>query len=305
MSVPIDQQLAISNGSASSRARTSVSNLWLSCRPSEIVLAVYFLHTALWGTLRGLPVPELLFAWLLPFLLVFLCVCQTRNRKHWSDICRDWASLPLILVGYWQVNWFHSPPLLELQQAFVGVDRFLLDSLGLRRWIESCGALIPTLLELSYLLLYTIPPMSLAALYLTGNRRRVDRFLLTLFLGAFTAYLLLPHFPTLQPRFAFPGADLPPYHSIFRALNVWLLGHFDIANSVFPSGHVAVAFSAAFGLRRAAPSASWLYRGVTVLACLVFLATFYGRYHYSADGFASLTISFVAWKTSEVIYPDA
>ena len=53
---------------------------------------------------------------------------------------------------------------------------------------------------------------------------------------------------------------------------------------MFPSGHVAVAFSSAFGMLRALPEVRWAGIGLTVYASLVFLATIYGRYHYAGDG---------------------
>ena len=49
-------------------------------------------------------------------------------------------------------------------------------------------------------------------------------------------------FSSVSPRLAFPSESLPAWHSVWRTINIWLLDHGDIDSSVFPSGHVAVAF---------------------------------------------------------------
>jgi hypothetical protein len=108
-------------------------------------------------------------------------------------------------------------------------------------------------LELCYGLLYAVAPISVGVLYLYRQRRRVDTFLSCLLLGTLITYLLLPYFPSLSPRVAFPGQDLPAYDTPFRRLNLWLLNNCDIRASVFPSGHVTLGFSAAFAMFVAMP----------------------------------------------------
>ena len=72
----------------------------------------------------------------------------------------------------------------------------------------------------------------------------------------------------------------------------------DIGTSVFPSGHVAVAFSSAFGMLRAVRSRPGIWVPVFVVATLVYAATIYCRYHYAVDGLASIGIAALAWKVS-------
>ena len=69
----------------------------------------------------------------------------------------------------------------------------------------------------------------------------------------------------------------------------------------FPSGHVAVAFSSGFGLLRAMPRKRWWWSAIFATATMVYIATVYGRYHYAADGIASIGISTAAWWVSGVI----
>jgi len=78
----------------------------------------------------------------------------------------------------------------------------------------------------------------------------------------------------------FLGQDLPSYATPFRRFHLWMLGNDGIHTSVFPSTHVAGAFAAAFGAFRTLPERRWVGRSLLVIASLIAIATFYGRYHY-------------------------
>jgi membrane-associated phospholipid phosphatase len=272
-----------------------------SLRAGETVAVAYFGYTAVLASLHRLSLPLVFIAWLVPMGLWTLASIENRYSRNWSSIARDWVPLALILAGYWELNWFAGPATSHWNNLWIGFDRLLLNQLGLRAAIETFGGAVPGTLELVYLLLYTIPPVCMAALYLNGARKRSDRFLFTLLLGTFAAYALIPFFPTASPRTVFPNEDLPHYASVWRSLNVWLLDRYDISTGIFPSGHVAVAFSCGFGLLRALPEKRWWWGGTFAVATLVFVATVYCRYHYAADGIASIGISTAAWLVSGVI----
>jgi membrane-associated phospholipid phosphatase len=167
----------------------------------------------------------------------------------------------------------------------------LLSDWGLRAATEQFGTLVPIILELAYLILYAVLPLSIATFYLRHERDRLDDFIFPFLVGTLTVYALLPHFPVEGPRLAFTGQDLPKVNTVFRRLNVWILDHWDIELSVFPSGHVAAAFSAAFAMGLAVPERRALAGTLLGLAVLVWINTVYGRYHYAADGFAGLAVS--------------
>jgi len=272
-----------------------------NCRAGEAVAITYFFYIAVLASVYHLSGPVRLTAWVVPIVLLTLTSIEGCYSRRWSSIARDWAPLALILVGYWQLAWFSRPASSLWNYRWIGFDRLLLNHLGFRALLEAFGRTIPWTLEVVYLLLYTIPPLCMAALYLGGARNRVDRFLFTLFLGTFAAYALLPYFPTASPRVAFPNEDLPHYSSIWRAFNIWLLDRYDISTSVFPSGHVAVAFSSGFGLLRALPQRRWWWGTIFAAAVLVLAATVYCRYHYAADGAASVGISVLAWLISGLL----
>jgi hypothetical protein len=262
----------------------------------EKFLFAYFIYTALLACIYSEPALHRLLAWMLPIGFWLVAVIETRWSRRWSRVVRNIGSLGFIPVAYWQADWVAFVGTERWQNTWVTWDRLLLDRLGVRATLEAFGALIPSLLEASYLLLYCIPVFCVAALYLGGNANRVHSFLATLYFGTLTAYALLPYFPTVSPQLAFQNRDLPHYGGLCRSMNIWMLSHYDIKSSVFPSGHVAVAFSSAFGLLRAVPERRWLWRGSFVAASLVFIATVYSRYHYCADGLASIGISALTWR---------
>jgi len=283
------------------RNRTFASANSRRLRAGETVAITYFVYTAVLASLHGLSPAVVITAWLVPVALWTVAAIETRYSQQWSNMARDWVPLALILAGYWELNWFAGPATSHWNNLWIGFDRLLLNQLGLRAAIETFGAAAPGTLELVYLLLYTIPPVCMAALYLSRARNNSDRFLFTLLLGAFAAYALIPYFPSASPRTVFPNEDLPHYASVWRSWNVWLLDRYDISTGVFPSGHVAVAFSCGFGLLRAMPEKRWWWGGIFMAATMVFIATVYGRYHYAVDGIASIGISIAAWLVSGVI----
>jgi membrane-associated phospholipid phosphatase len=157
-------------------------------------------------------------------------------------------------------------------------------------------------LEFFYFLMYAIPPLALLALYRMHQRSRVDQFLFTFLVGTLATYALLPFFPCEAPRFVFAGEDLPAVNTIFRTLNVWLLDHCDIRTSVFPSGHVTAAFSAAFGMLLAFPEKKRVGLVLLIAAAVIAITTVYGRYHYVVDGIAGLVISIAAASFSAAFF---
>ncbi len=273
-------------------------------RRAETIVLAYFVYVALAVSVRR-PSVHLLIAWAIPLFLAGLIALQSRYSRGWSRVTRDWAALGLILIAYREIDWFAGPPASAWQGTWVNWDRWILNDGGLRAAIESMGWVVPSGLEFVYLLLYAIPPFCMGALYWNGQRSQIDRFLTTLFLGTCCAYALLPYFPSVAPRVAFPDQDLPTFGGIFRSTNLWLFEHGDISTSVFPSGHVAVAFSAAFGMMRALPAKRHLWMFLFGVAIAVFIATIYCRYHYAVDGLASIGVTAVAWIASEAMDRDA
>lgn len=270
-------------------------------RPSEWILIAYFVHSAALALWRGIPLPQQLLALAMPVVIWLLASLETKNSVPWSSVTRDWLPLGLVLFGYLQVNWFAGSPMDEWQRTWVRLDRAILDGWGLRTMVESTGWWGPSLLEGCYLLTYAVPAICLGVIHWHGRRGRNDRFLRVFLLGTLGTYALLPYFPSVAPRLAFPGMDLPTVIVPLHQLNLWILGHFDIQTSVFPSGHVAAACAAAFGLWRAIPERRWLSGLAFLQVALVLAAIIVGRYHYAVDGMAGVGVSVLAFVVVEAM----
>lgn len=267
-------------------------------RSAEWIAIVYFSYTAMLTFSRGIGFDRVATAASAPLLIWVLAMSESAISRPWSRVCRALLPTALILAAYWQIEWFRAPPLEQFQRTWAGWDEQVLTHWGLHSLIEILGPAGPLLLDASYLLLYTVPPLCVVMLVSAGHGHRVDRFLTTLLMGTFAAYALLPHFPSIAPRVVFPGDLLPTFTTPVRQFNLFVLDHLDISTSVFPSGHVAVAFSSAFGMLRALPRLRWPALALGIYALLVFVATIYGRYHYAADGLASIALSVGAWRVS-------
>jgi membrane-associated phospholipid phosphatase len=236
---------------------------------------------------------------LLVNLLVLSCyalVAYADSLRHREllGVARDWFPFCLLLLAYREMGWFALPhPGHALEQAWVVWDRMVLAGGG-RAVVECLGPVLPSLLEICYSLVYALGPFAVAVLYLYRRRERVDTFLFVLTMGVLLCYAQFPLWPSEPPRTVFPGDNFPSYDTVFRRFNWWLLGGYGMHTSVFPSAHVAGAFSAALGMRRALPEHPWVWRLLLAMAVLIATATVYGRYHYLADASAGLAMALVA-----------
>jgi membrane-associated phospholipid phosphatase len=272
-------------------------------RPCEWVLIAYF------GIAAVRTAPRAQWVWLAAIAIFAgagscaLARAETRTGRRVFAMARDWLALPFVLIAYWSVAWVRDGVAIHsFQGSWIVLDRFLFRDLGLKAAIESFGPLLPFGLEVCYGLLYILPMAALAALYAGGRRPRAERFLFVLLLGTFTTDTLMPLFPSTDPRLRFPGEDLPAWLTAGRALNLWVLDHFDIRASVFPSGHVTAALSTAFGMWLAWPERKRVGLAFFLMACAVALAAVYGRYHYLADALGGAAVSLAAAGAGALLY---
>ena len=223
------------------------------------------------------------------------------------SVLRDALTQVLVVLAYREMGWFAQPHLGHaLEESWVIWDRVLLRGGG-RAVLEGIGPAFPSVLEISYALVYTLAPFGVAMLYVYRRRERVDQFLFIFALGVLLCYGQFPFWPSDPPRVLFLGEDLP-YDTIFRRFNLWMLGNYGIRTSVFPSAHVAGGFAVAFGAWRTLPEHKWVSRVLLVMAILIGIATVYGRYHYLVDALAGLTMAIVAlaisgrfWRCSKTV----
>lgn len=267
-------------------------------RATEFLFIVYFAYVACVASFFA--IPRWADAW-----LVFVGATAGLVLIAWRfanplRFARDWIPLGLLLFAYRQMDWFTDPPRrIDLETLWRGWDTKLLVDWHLQAAIESAGPLIPELLELCYLLIYAVGPLTVAALYLTHRREYVDRALLLTLGGTLLSYAFFPYFPTAPPRAIF-AMPTPAVQTALRHVNLWIVNGAGIGSSVFPSAHVSGAFSAAFALILYLPRASKWKWGVLVYAGVVAIATVYGRYHYAADAVAGIGVSLVALGLANV-----
>jgi membrane-associated phospholipid phosphatase len=272
--------------------RATLQRLTAGIRPSEwVVLAFLFYAEALASAVPALQVKVALWNSAILLAYAFLLYGHSIKPTVASSVARDWFPLAVVLFAYREMGWFAQPHVgAMLESRWIVWDRLLLRGGG-KAAVEVFGPVLPSILEIAYSLVYTLAPFSVAFLYLTGRRDRVDQFLFVFVLGVLVCYAQFPFWPSEPPRVVFFGQDSPTYDTIFRRFNLWMLGNYGIHTSVFPSAHVAGAFAAAFGMRRAAPNARGVTRFLFVIAILIAAATFYGRYHYVADVAAGFLIA--------------
>ncbi|HUS07392.1 MAG TPA: phosphatase PAP2 family protein [Bryobacteraceae bacterium] len=258
----------------------------LKPRTSEWILAAYFAYTSILALLLSLQPGMTARILSVNTALVLLYALVLRAR-----ILRDWMPLTLVLLAYKEMGWF-APSWHDyrLEKSWVVLDRLVLGDWRLRNLIESLGPVIPSVLELCYLLVYALPVVIMAMLYIFGLRDRAGVFLTYYLLGLFLSYVQFPFWPSEPPRTVFPGENAPLIDTFLRRANLFLVGTQGIHTSVFPSAHVSGALAAAFGVRRAVPEKPWFWRGVLIYALLVAVATVYGRYHYLVDAIAGLGV---------------
>ncbi len=232
----------------------------------------------------------------LAVILIYSAIARLDSLKPRLalSVVRDWMPLALILLAYREMGWLALPhPGHALEAHWVVWDRAILRG-GAKTLIEAFGPVLPSLLEIAYALVYALAPFSLAMLYVYGRRDQAGRFLFIFAVGVLLSYAQFPLWPSDPPRVVFAGQDFPLYDTIFRRFNLWMLGNYGIHTSVFPSAHVAAAFSAAFGISRVTPRPRWLTRFLYSMAALIAVATVYGRYHYSADAAAGFLMAVFA-----------
>lgn len=277
-------------------------------RRSELLLSAYFLYVCVVAAFRPIA-PEIrtLIFTCNAAVIFWFCLFAWAHKDRgffFLDYVRDWYPLPLILLAFRQMGWMALPhPNRNFEDYWVQWDRLLLHHWGLQPAIESLGPLLPNLLELSYLLVYAVPVLTTAVFYCLGARQRLDDAYSILLFGTLTTYALYPYFPSEPPRAVFPAADLPLAGAI-RTLNLRILGQYGIHASVFPSGHSAAAFSAAFAVMKLLPAHPWAGRAFLALATSIAIATVYGRYHFAVDAVAGLAMAVLslllsrAWRST-------
>ncbi len=238
--------------------------------------------------------PILIFALVVVALTAVACAeCYWMPRTF--DFARDWLPIYLMLIAFRELNWFTPIQYTgALERSWIRWDYFVLSHWRLTAIVNGAGVLIPSYLELCYVLVYAVGAVCISILYVTHRRARVDSWLVVYLAGTLLAYCLVPFFPSQPPRLLFTDAGSAPMSSALRRFNLYILNSSSIHSGVFPSAHVSSAFSAAWGMLLVLPRRKRYGYCLAVYAASVAIATIYGRYHYAVDTLAGFGISLIA-----------
>lgn len=266
------------------------AGLWQRLRTPEKVAAAYFGYVSLLAAVLPVATDMRLQVWAVNLLLGCLMVWLSQDRY---PSLRDWLPAPLILLAYKEMGWLAQPHTsIERETGWVYWDRLLLQDWGLKALLEAAGPAIPGLLELCYLLVYAMIPVSIALATIYA-RDRVEELTLPLLVTCLVTYGLFPYFPSEPPRTVFPTDLVPTYQTVFRQINWYICGGYGIHTSVFPSGHVSSAIAASVGVYRLMPERRWAWVTLSLVSAGIFAATIYGRYHYVVDSLAGAGVAVV------------
>jgi membrane-associated phospholipid phosphatase len=193
------------------------------------------------------------------------------------SVLRDWLTVALFLVPYWQTGQFFQGPNHKLEQRLLTFDRWLMPQTARTSGTSRTG--FGLALEIAYLFCYPLVPLGLLAMYAAGQREHVARFWLVVLIATYLCYAMTPFVPAYPPR-DLAGGQAPARVGKARVFNRWILKHGSIHAISFPSAHVASTFAVALVLLEFAPLLGAVFLFVSIW---IALGAVVGRYHYALD----------------------
>jgi len=194
------------------------------------------------------------------------------------SVLRDWLTVALFLVPYWQTGQFFQGPNHRIEERLLAFDYWLMPRAAATSGTARTG--LGLILELAYLFCYPLVPLGLLALYVAGQRDHVSSFWLVVLVATYSCYAITPFVPAYPPR-DLAGSQPPAAQTgKARVFNRWILKHGSIHAISFPSAHVASTFAVSLVLLRFAPLLGLIFLFISVW---ISLGAVIGRYHYALD----------------------
>lgn len=216
---------------------------------------------------------------LVPLVAVTLARATARFLPPlYVSILRDWLTVGLFLVPYWQTGQFFQGPNHKLEQRLLTFDRWLMPRTAKTSGTSRTG--FGLVLEIAYLFCYPLVPLGLLAMYAAGQRDHVASFWLVVLIATYLCYAMTPFVPAYPPRDLAGNQPAPAQAGKARVFNRWILKHGSIHAISFPSAHVASTFSVSLVLLRFAPLLGVVFLFVSIW---IALGAVVGRYHYALD----------------------
>src|SRR5580704_3400647 len=191
---------------------------------------------------------------------------------------RDWLTVALFLVPYWQTGQFFQTPNHRIEERLLAFDRRLMPRTAGTSGTSRTG--LGLILEIAYLFCYPLVPLGLLSLYAAGQRSHVASFWLVVLIATYLCYAITPFVPAYPPRDLASSQPTPARTGKARVFNRWILKHGSIHAISFPSAHVASTFAVSLVLLRFAPLLGAVFLFVSVW---ISLGAVVGRYHYALD----------------------
>jgi membrane-associated phospholipid phosphatase len=195
---------------------------------------------------------------------------------------RFWLAHAYLLGGYW------LPPLLVVPRGGTRFEAWLVASdRAIRPRFPALPPSVAAATELAYLICYPLVPISFVVVWWQGTPSEVARFWLTTLASGYACYLTLPWLVSRPPR----QREGDPAPRGVGVLNAFVLARVSHEWNTFPSGHVAVAWAAAWSVAQVSPSAGAV---VALVAAAVAIGAAAGRYHYVVDVVAGVLVAGMA-----------
>jgi membrane-associated phospholipid phosphatase len=194
------------------------------------------------------------------------------------SVLRDWLTVGLFLVPYWQTGQFFQGPNHRIEERLLAFDHWLMPRAAGTSGTSRTG--FGLILELSYLFCYPLVPLGLLALYVAGQRDHVSSFWLVVLVATYLCYAITPFVPAYPPRDLAGSEPARAQTGKARIFNRWILKHGSIHAISFPSAHVASTFAVSLALMRFTPLFGLIFLFISVW---ISLGAVIGRYHYALD----------------------
>ncbi len=191
---------------------------------------------------------------------------------------RDWLTVALFLVPYWQTGQFFQAPNHRIEERLLAFDRWLMPRAAGTSGTSRTG--FGMVLEVAYLFCYPLVPLGLLALYAVGQRNHTAGFWLVVLVATYLCYAITPLVPAYPPRDLAGGQATPAQAGKTRIFNRWILKHGSIHAISFPSAHVASTFAVSLVLLHYAPGMGLIFLFISIW---ISLGAVVGRYHYALD----------------------
>jgi len=194
------------------------------------------------------------------------------------SVLRDFLTVALFLIPYWQTGQFFQAPNHRLEQRLLAFDRWLMPKTATTSGTARTG--FGLALEVAYLFCYPMVPLGLAVFYVIGQQEHVGSFWLVVLIATYLCYAFTPFVPAYPPRDL--ARNHPPAANVGKAriFNRWILKHGSIHAISFPSAHVASGFAVALALLHYSLVFGLIF---LFIAVWISLGAVVGRYHYALD----------------------